>query len=165
MTAAERERKLAEMDVVERMLTQMELRMEQGYRQMLAEYGGQASIAALRSVIEGLRPRSRGARACSTSPKASPSRSQLKPKFEEVIGEANRANVTFYPVDADGLASAQRGSPSCLATSTVAGSQGLGDSQREHGAMDEGARAPGAAAVLTPWPRHSAAWRKKPAGS
>ncbi len=131
VTAAERERKIAGMDVVERMLTQIELRMEQGYRQMLAEYGGQASIAALRSVIEGLRLLE-GRKSVLYFTEGLAITSQLKAKFEEVIGEANRANVTFYPVDAKGLR--VHSEESKLSRNvTVAGSQGLGDTEREPG--------------------------------
>jgi VWFA-related protein len=131
VTAAERNRRLAEMDMVERMLAEMELRMEQGYRQMLAEYSGQASIAGLRSVIEGLRTLE-GRKSVVYFTESLSVTSQQKAKFETLIGEANRANVTFYPVDALGLR-VHSEQAKLSRNVTVAGSQGLGDTQRDPG--------------------------------
>ena len=52
--------------------------------------------------------------------------------FEDLIGEANRANVTFYPVDAMGLR-AHSDESKLSRNVTLAGAQGLGDAQRESG--------------------------------
>jgi VWFA-related protein len=131
VTAAERNRRLAEMDMVERMLAEMELRMEQGYRQMLAEYSGQASIAGLRSLIEGLRMLE-GRKSIVYFTESLSVTSQQKAKFDALIGEANRANVTFYPVDALGLR-VHSEEAKLSRNVTVAGSQGLGDTQRDPG--------------------------------
>jgi VWFA-related protein len=131
VTAAERNRRLAEMDMVERMLAEMELRMEQGYRQMLAEYSGQASIAGLRSLIEGLRTLE-GRKSIVYFTESLSITSQQKAKFDTLIGEANRANVTFYPVDALGLR-VHSEEAKLSRNVTLAGSQGLGDTQRDPG--------------------------------
>jgi VWFA-related protein len=131
VTAAERNRRLAEMDLVERMLAEMELRMEQGYRQMLAEYSGQASIAGLRSLIEGLRALE-GRKSIVYFTENLSITAQQKAKFEALIGEANRANVTFYPVDALGLR-VHSEEAKLSRNVTLAGSQGIGDTQRDPG--------------------------------
>jgi VWFA-related protein len=132
VTAAERNRRLAEMDMVEKMLARMELRMEQGYRQMLAEYSGQASIAGLRSIIEGLRALE-GRKSVVYFTESLSITSQQKAKFETLIGEANRANVTFYPIDALGLR-VHSEEAKLGRNVTVAGAQGIGDVQRDSGA-------------------------------
>lgn len=131
VTAAERNRRLAEMDMVERKFSEMELRMEQGYRQMLAEYSGQASIAGLRSLIEGLRALE-GRKSIVYFTDNLSITSQQKAKFETLIGEANRANVTFYPVDALGLR-VHSEEAKLSRNVTVAGSQGIGDTPRDPG--------------------------------
>lgn len=132
VTAGERQRRLAEMDLVERMLAEMELRMEQGYRQMLAEYSGQASIAGLRSLIEGLRVLE-GRKSIVYFTESLSITAQLKAKFEALIGEANRANVTFYPVDALGLR-VHSEEAKLSRNVTLAGAQGIGDVERDNGA-------------------------------
>jgi VWFA-related protein len=119
------------MDPVERMLAEMELRMEQGYRQMLAEYSGQASIAGLRSLIEGLRALE-GRKSIVYFTESLSITAQQKAKFEALIGEANRANVTFYPVDALGLR-VHSEEAKLSRNVTLAGSQGIGDTQRDPG--------------------------------
>jgi VWFA-related protein len=131
VTAAERNRRVAEMDMVEKMMAMMELRMEQGYRQMLAEYSGQASIAGLRSIIEGLRALE-GRKSVVYFTESLSITSQQKGKFETLIGEANRANVTFYPVDALGLR-VHSEEAKLSRNVTLAGAQGIGDSQRDPG--------------------------------
>jgi VWFA-related protein len=132
VTAGERQRRLAEMDLVERMLAEMELRMEQGYRQMLAEYSGQASIAGLRSLIDGLRALE-GRKSVVYFTESLSITSQQKAKFEALIGEANRANITFYPVDALGLR-VHSEEAKLSRNVTLAGAQGIGDAERDRGA-------------------------------
>jgi VWFA-related protein len=130
-TAAERNRRLAEMDLVEKMMAMMELRMEQGYRQLLAEYSGQASIAGLRSLIEGLRT-VEGRKSILYVTESLSITTQQKAKFDALIGEANRANVTFYPVDALGLR-VHSEEAKLSRNVTLAGAQGIGDAERDPG--------------------------------
>ena len=57
----------------------------------------------------------------------------VKPKFEALIQEANRNNISFYAVDAAGLrVHSEEGR--LARTVEVAGAQGIGDVQRDRGA-------------------------------
>jgi VWFA-related protein len=62
-----------------------------------------------------------------------PITARLKPKFDALIGEANRANVTVYTVDAAGLRVHSKEAELGRNVS-VAGGQGIGDVKREEGA-------------------------------
>ncbi len=130
-TALEREKKLSKPDP-EGLLRKLELRMWEGYAQFLTEYAGQSSLAGLRSVVSGLSLLS-GRKTILYFTEDLPITSTMKAKFDALIGEANRGNVTIYPVDAVGL----RVHSKELEVSqkmSVAGAQGVGGAKREEGA-------------------------------
>jgi VWFA-related protein len=135
VSVAERERRLKWLernDGVEWRLTQMELRMEEGYRRLLSEYSGQASIAGLRSIVDSLGALP-GRKLVLYFTEGLSLTSQIKPKFDTLIGEANRANISFYPVDAAGLRVHSEDAKVNHSVS-LAGARGIGDAAREQGA-------------------------------
>jgi VWFA-related protein len=112
-------------DSVEQMLAEMELRMERSYQRLLDELNGQASVAALRAIVDSM-ARLPGRKSILYFAEGLTLTSRVRPLFESVIGYANRANVTVYTVDASGL----RVHSKELETSrelSVAGAQGVGD--------------------------------------
>jgi VWFA-related protein len=131
VSAGDRERRLNEMEPVERMMALLELRMEEGYGQFLTEYQGQASIAGLRAVVNSLAALP-GRKSILYFTESLPIASSLKPKFDLLIGQANRANVTVYPVDAAGLRVHSK-EAEVSRNVEVAGAQGVGDSRRGDG--------------------------------
>ena len=58
---------------------------------------------------------------------------RMKPKFDALIGEANRANIVVYPVDAVGLRVHSK-EAELGRNVAVAGAKGIGDEEREKGA-------------------------------
>ena len=130
-TAVERQRFLNSLHPADRKMVEIAWRMEQGFRQMLAEYEGQTSIAGLRAVVDALAlvP---GRKSILYFTESLPITDRLKPKFENIIGRANRANITFYPVDAAGLRLHSKEAEVARNVS-VAGAQGIGDVPREDG--------------------------------
>lgn len=110
----------------------MELRMWEGYQQFLAEYEGQSSLAGLRSVVNGLGlvP---GRKSILYFTENLPVTARLKTKFDELIGAANRANITVYSVDAAGLRVHSK-EAEVARNVNVAGTQGVGDARRDDGA-------------------------------
>ncbi len=102
------------MDMVQRMMAVIMLRMEEGYRRFLDEYEGQSSIAGLRVVVNALGALP-GRKSILYFTETLPISTTLKQKFDALIGEANRANITVYPVDAVGRESTAR-KPKCTAT-------------------------------------------------
>jgi len=105
--------------------------MEEGYGQFLTEYQGQASIAGLRAVVNSLAALP-GRKSILYFTESLPIASSLKPKFDLLIGQANRANVTVYPVDAAGLRVHSK-EAEVSRNVEVAGAQGVGDSRRGDG--------------------------------
>jgi VWFA-related protein len=89
-------------DPVEKMLTQLEQRMKEGYLRFLTEYEGEASISGLRAAVSALAPLP-GRKSILYFTEELPITSRLKSRFETLIGEANRASISFYTVDASGL--------------------------------------------------------------
>ena len=83
-------------------LRRLELRMAEGYRQFLQESEGQPSLAGLRAVIDALGALP-GRKSVMYFTEGVPITSRLKARFDALIGQANRANITIYPVDAAGL--------------------------------------------------------------
>ncbi len=132
---AERERRLNELKAQDRsewLMLQMELRMREGYQRVLAELDGQASLAGLTAVVSsfGALP---GRKSILYFTENLPITDRLKPKFDALIGEANRANITVYPVDAAGLrVHSKEGELS--RNVAVAGAKGIGDEERGQGA-------------------------------
>jgi VWFA-related protein len=131
VSVADREHRLANMPPAQKLLALLELRMEQSYGQFLAESEGQASLAGLRSLVDGMGAL-RGRKTILYFTESLPITSRTKPRFDALIGRANRANITGYPVDAAGLRvhskEAELGQ-----NLTLAGQQGLGDATRTDG--------------------------------
>jgi len=133
---AEREHRLNELkgarDPSELIMRDMELRMREGYQRFLAEFDGQASLAGLRAVVSSLGALP-GRKSILYFTEKLPITDRMKPKFDALIGEANRANVTVYPVDAVGLRVHSKEAE--LGRNVgVAGAKGIGDEEREKGA-------------------------------
>jgi VWFA-related protein len=131
VSAADREKRLKELGPVERQLAEMELRMEEGYRQLTAEYSGEASLAGLRAVVDGLGTLG-GRKSILYFAETLDITSRLKPRFESLIGMANRSNVTLYTVDAAGLRVHSKDAE-VARNVMVAGAQGTGDATRGDG--------------------------------
>ena len=113
-------------------LLRMQLRMLETFRPLLEEFHGHASLAALRAVV-GAMATLPGRKSILYFSEALPLTDAVKPKFEALIHEANRNNVTFYAVDAAGLRVHSEGAR--LARNVdLAGAQGIGDVQRDGGA-------------------------------
>jgi len=133
---AEREHRLNELkgarDPSEWMMQQMEMRMREGYQRFLADLDGQWSLAGLRAVVSafGELP---GRKSILYFTEKLPITDRMKPKFDALVGEANRANIIVYPVDAVGLR--VHSSEAELGRNVaVAGAKGIGDEERERGA-------------------------------
>lgn len=113
-------------------LLRMQLRMLETFRPLLEEFHGHASLAALRAVVGGLGMLP-GRKSILYFSEALPLTDAVKPKFEALIHEANRNNISFYAVDAAGLR--VHSEQARLARHVdLAGAQGIGDVQREGGA-------------------------------
>jgi VWFA-related protein len=131
-SVAERQRKLRELDLSELFMMQMEMRMREGYQRFLAELDGQWSLAGLRAVVSafGALP---GRKSILYFTENLPITDRMKTKFDALIGEANRANITVYPVDAVGLRVHSK-EAELGRNVAVAGTKGIGDEEREKGA-------------------------------
>jgi VWFA-related protein len=132
VNALDREKRLNEMQPQEKMLAHMELRMREGYQHFLEELEGQSSLAGLRAVVSSMTDLP-GRKSILYLTESLPITSQVKPKFDALIVEANRANITFYPVDAVGLRVHSK-EMELSRNVGVAAAQGVGDAQREKGA-------------------------------
>ena len=97
----EREKYLAGSDP-EAIMRRLEVRMAEGYQYFLNEHAGQASLAGLRATVSALAALP-GRKSILYFAESLTITDRLKPKFEALIGEANRANITFYAVDSAGL--------------------------------------------------------------
>jgi len=130
---AEREHRLNEIkDPSEKMMLQMELGMREGYQRFVAELDGQWSLAGLRTVVSAFAAL-HGRKSILYFTEKLPITDRMKPKFDALIGEANRANITVYPVDAAGLR--LHSTESELKRNVdVASAKALGDEEREKGA-------------------------------
>jgi VWFA-related protein len=132
VSGVDREQRLKSLDSVERMLALMELRMEEGFRQLTAEFGGDASLAGIGSMVDALGSL-RGRKSILYFAETLDITSRLKPRLEQIIGLANRHNVTLYTVDAAGLrVHSKEGEVG--RNVAVAGAQGTGDATRTDGA-------------------------------
>jgi VWFA-related protein len=130
ISVGERERKLNAQGP-EGMMARLELRMEEGYGQFLAEYAGQASLAGLRAVVGSL-AQLPGRKSIVYFTEDLPITSRLRPRFDALIAEANRANITVYPVDAVGLR-VHSTEAALNRNVSVAAAQGVGDANRGDG--------------------------------
>jgi VWFA-related protein len=110
----------------------LEYTMEDGYKQMLAELEGDAALASLRTTVHALALLP-GRKSILYFTEALPITARLKSHFDVLIGEANRANVIVYPVDAAGLR-VQSKEAEVGRNVNLAGAQGIGDATRERGA-------------------------------
>jgi VWFA-related protein len=128
---AEREKLLAAQDPETRMRV-VELRMYETYQQFLSEFEGQSSLAGLRSVVSSmaLLP---GRKSILYFCEQLPISDRIKPRFDALIQEANRGNISFYPVDAAGLR-VHSEEAKVLRNVQLAGEQGVGDARRGDGA-------------------------------
>jgi VWFA-related protein len=134
INALQREKSLtanAGADPSEVMLRQMELRMTETYHQFLAESEGQASLAGLRAVVKGLSVLP-GRKSILYFTEALTVTDRLKSRFDTLIGEANRANITVFTVDAAGLRVHSK-EAELGRNVEVAGAQGVGDARRGDG--------------------------------
>jgi VWFA-related protein len=119
-------------DFSEALMMKMEMRMREGYQRFLAEFDSEASLAGLRAAVHGL-GEVPGRKSILYFTEKLPLPDRQKLKFDALIGEANRANITFYPVDAAGLR--VHSEELTLARNVgVAGAQGIGDETRGDGA-------------------------------
>ncbi len=131
VTALEREKFLQGGDP-EALLRRMELRMYETYTQFLAQFEGQASLAGLRSVVDSMAALP-GRKSVLYFCEQLPISDRVKPTFDALIHEANRANISFYPVDAAGLRVHSEEARVGRHVG-VAGTQGVGDARRGEGA-------------------------------
>jgi VWFA-related protein len=133
-TVAEREQRLygASGDPSEALLNQLALRMEEGYNRFLSEYEGDGSLSGLRSAVAAMAPLP-GRKSILYFTEELPITSRLKSKFDTLIGEANRANITVYTVDAAGLRVHSKEQETGQGVK-LAGDQGIGDARRSDGA-------------------------------
>ncbi len=117
----------------EGMFRRIELRMWDGFQQFVAEFEGQVSIASLRATVDALAlvP---GRKSILYFAENLPVPSRLKPAFDAAIGQANRNNITIYPVDAAGLR-AHSQEAEVGRSVEVAGAQGVGDVKRGDGPL------------------------------
>jgi len=135
---ADRQRKLDQVknsggiDPSEWVMMQMEMRMREGYQRFLAEFDGQASLAGLRAAVSSFGALA-GRKSILYFTENLPITDRMKPKFDALIGEANRANIIVYPVDAIGLRVHSK-EAEVGRNVAVAGKQGIGDEQRAQGA-------------------------------
>src|SRR6266567_3110086 len=135
-TVAEREKRLTVGDPSEVMLTRMELRMEEGYSRFLTEYEGDTSLSGLRAAVNGLAMLP-GRKSILYFSESLPITDRLKARFDTLIGQANRANIAIYTVDAAGLRVNSK-EAEVKRNVTLAGAQGVGDAQRPDGAWTKG---------------------------
>jgi VWFA-related protein len=119
-------------DDPEVLMRKLELRMFDTYERFLAEFQGQASLAGLRSVVDSMSALP-GRKSVLYFSESLPLTDAIKPKFDALIQEANRNNITFYTVDAAGLR-VHSEEAKVLRNVEVAGAQGVGDAQRGTGA-------------------------------
>ena len=113
-------------------LVAMQLRMLETFRPLLEEFHGHASLAALRAVV-GAMATLPGRKSILYFSEALPLTDVVKPKFEALIQEANRNNITFYAVDAAGLR--VHSEEARLGRNVdLAGARSVGDVQRGEGA-------------------------------
>ncbi|HVD93897.1 MAG TPA: VWA domain-containing protein [Vicinamibacterales bacterium] len=113
------------------LLLRLELKMEEGYLRFASEYEGQASMSGLRAVVDALSALP-GRKSVLYFTENLQVTTTLKPKFDALIGQANRANITVYTVDAAGLRVHSKEAELGRNVS-VAGQQGIGDERRGDG--------------------------------
>jgi VWFA-related protein len=113
-------------------MRRLELRMFDTYQQFLSEFDGHSSLAGLRSVV-GSMAQLPGRKSVLYFCEELPITDRVRPAFEALIQEANRHNITFYPVDAAGLR-VHSEEAKVARNVEMAGAKGVGDAQRGEGA-------------------------------
>lgn len=116
----------------ERLLYAMEMRMAETYERYTRDVQGQMAAVGLRAVATGMAGLS-GRKAVVLFSEGLPLSDQARTLFDTMVAAANRAGVTFYPVDAAGL----RAHSAVAATAReqdYAGRVALGDEGRSQGA-------------------------------
>ncbi|WP_291981111.1 VWA domain-containing protein [Luteitalea sp.] len=116
----------------ERLLYAMEMRMAETYERYTRDVQGQMAAVGLRAVATGMAGLT-GRKAVVLFSEGLPLSDQARTLFDTMVAAANRAGVTFYPVDAAGL----RAHSAVAATAReqdYAGRVALGDEGRSQGA-------------------------------
>jgi VWFA-related protein len=116
----------------ERLLYAMEMRMAETYERYTRDVQGQMAAVGLRAVAAGMAGLT-GRKAIVLFSDGLPLSDQARILFDTMVATANRAGVTFYPVDAAGL----RAHSAVAATAReqdYAGRVALGDEGRSQGA-------------------------------
>ena len=131
INAREREKYLVLEPGPEALLRRLELRMLEAQQRFMHELGGQTSLAALRGVVAGLSELP-GRKSILYFAEQLSVTDRLKPRFDALIAEANRANITIYTVDAAGLR-VHSEEATVARNVDLAGAQGVGDARREDG--------------------------------
>ena len=130
-TVAEHEQRLYEGADPDKRLIQLEQRMKESYMRFLTEYEGDAALSSLRATITALAPLP-GRKSLLFFCEELPITARLKSRFDTIIGEANRANITIYPVDAAGLRIHSKESEVGHSVD-LSGAQGIGGARRPDG--------------------------------
>lgn len=116
----------------ERLLYAMEMRMAETYERYTRDVQGQMAAVGLRAIATGMAGLT-GRKAVVLFSEGLPLSDQARTLFDTMVAAANRAGVTFYPVDAAGL----RAHSALAATAReqdYAGRVALGDEGRSQGA-------------------------------
>ncbi|BCS32664.1 hypothetical protein TBR22_A18780 [Luteitalea sp. TBR-22] len=116
----------------ERLLYAMEMRMAETYERYTRDVQGQMAAVGLRAIATGMSGLT-GRKAVVLFSEGLPLSDQARTLFDTMVAAANRAGVTFYPVDAAGL----RAHSAVAATAReqdYAGRVALGDEGRSQGA-------------------------------
>ena len=116
----------------ERLLYAMEMRMAETYERYTRDVQGQMAAVGLRAIATGMAGLT-GRKAVVLFSEGLPLSDQARTLFDTMVAAANRAGVTFYPVDAAGL----RAHSTVAATAReqdYAGRVALGDEGRSQGA-------------------------------
>ena len=130
-SAADRQELMNKPRTPEVLLLLLELKMTEGHQRFASEYEGQASLTGLRAAGDALATLP-GRKSVLYFTENLQVTARLKAKFDELIGRANRANITIYPVDAAGLR-VHSEEAKLGRNVSVAGSQAVGDEKRGDG--------------------------------
>ena len=116
----------------ERLLYAMEMRMAETYERYTRDVQGQMAAVGLRAVATGMAGLT-GRKAVVLFSEGLPLSDQARTLFDTMVAAANRAGVTFYPVDAAGLR-AHSTVAAAAREQDYAGRVALGDEGRSQGA-------------------------------
>ncbi|WP_291981120.1 VWA domain-containing protein [Luteitalea sp.] len=116
----------------ERLLYAMEMRMAETYERYTRDVQGQMAAVGLRAIATGMAGLT-GRKAVVLFSEGLPLSDQARTLFDTMVAAANRAGVTFYPVDAAGLR-AHSTVAAAAREQDYAGRVALGDEGRSQGA-------------------------------